>query len=336
VKVCLSGGDPFSKREIKPIIQYLYEKDIAFDIFTNAQALTSAGINYIAEYYPRLIGISIYSGVEEEHDQITRIKGSWRKSINAVTQFAQLAVSMNLKCCVMRPNIHNYYRVAELAKQYNAIPQFEICITDSIDGDQCASQNLRLPPEMMEIVLRDNNVPLYVGKEAPNFGGQPKFMDRTPCGAGENSFCITPKGNVQVCVAFPQALGNLKTQTIQEILTDNAALNHWRNTPLSDYEECGKQDYCAYCNLCAGINYNTHGTHLKAAENNCSIAKVRYNLAQKMMLGYEPLKNGNLKESLLGLDNTVPPLKQVFAHCSADNRGKRINEVSGNTSITAK
>jgi len=318
VKVCLSGGDPFSKPEIWNIIQYLYDKEIVFDVFTNGQKLTNANTKRLANYYPRLVGISIYSGIEEEHDQITHIKGSWQKSINAIKQLSELAVPMNLKCCVMRPNVRSYYMVADLAKQYNAVPQFEICIADSIDGDLCASQNLRLLPEMMEIVLRDNNVPLYVGKEAPNYGGEEKSMGSNPCGAGYNSFCITPEGNVQPCVAFPLSFGNLKQKAMAEIL-ENEDLKEWLNLKLQDYEDCGKLDYCAYCNLCPGNNYLSHGTPLKASENNCSIAKIRYTLAKKMMNGYEPLQNKPLKECLSCLDNNIQPLKQVFAHCFEEN-----------------
>jgi radical SAM protein with 4Fe4S-binding SPASM domain len=281
-----------------------------------------------------LVGISIYSGIEEEHDQITRIRGSWQKSINAVKQLSELAVPMSLKCCVMRPNVRSYYMVADLAKQYNAVPQFEVCITDSIDGDLCASQNLRLSPEMMEVVLRDDNVPLYVGKEASNFGGQAKVMDVNPCGAGDNSFCITPEGNVQPCAAFPLSFGNLKQQTMN-VIFENKELKWWLNLKLQDYEDCGKLDYCAYCNLCPGNNYVAHGTPMKASENNCSIAKIRHNLAQKMIQGYDPLATHSLKECLSGLDNTIQPLRQVFAPCSAEKRGKRINEISCNISITA-
>jgi hypothetical protein len=47
-----------------------------------------------------------------------------------------------------------------------------------------------------------------------------------------------------------------------------------------------------------------------------------------MMQGYEPLKDKTLAETLSVLDNTIQPLKQVFAHCSGENGGKRINEVS--------
>lgn len=305
IKVCLTGGDPFSKRIIWEIWDYLNEKEIAVDIFTNGQSIIDK-IDIIASYYPRTISISIYSGNEDEHDYITRIKGSWKKSMEVVRQLSSLAVPMNIKCCIMQPNLKNYYKVADIAKKYGAAIQYEIGVTDSVDGDKCVSNYLRLTPEQYEIVLRDDNIPLYVGKEAPNFGGEKKDENNNGCGAGYNSFCITPEGNMIPCCSFHASFGNLKEVSVQYLLSNSKELDWWRSLSLSDYEECGKHNYCDYCNLCTGTNYSEHGTPLKASENNCFLAKVRYNLAIKMMNeDYDPLDGRTLQEVL----NELPDYK---------------------------
>lgn len=292
VKVCLSGGDPFSHKYVWDILDYLYQKEIAVDIFTNGQSITDK-IDRLVSFYPRLIGVSIYSGSPEEHDYITRVKGSWQKSMDVVKQVSEYGVPMNLKCCIMRPNVKHYHEVADLCKQYGARPQFEVNVTDSVEGDTCVSKYLRLTPELLEIVLRDNNIKLYVGPEAPNFGGQAKLMDYNGCGSADNTFCITPEGNMIPCCAFHLSFGNLKKNSVEEIL-QSEELARWRNTTLAQYEECGQHDYCAYCNLCPGCNYSEHGDYKKAAENCCYLAKVRFNLAQKMMEGYDPLDKKHL------------------------------------------
>lgn len=165
VKVCLSGGDPFSKPIVWDIIDYMYQKELAFDIFTNGQRIVD-DVDRMADYYPRLVGVSIYSGIAKDHDAITRIPGSWEKSMAVVRRLSELAVPLNIKCCVMQPNLHSYYLVNDIARSLGAMPQFELNISDSIDGDQCARQ-LRLTEEQLQVVLRDNNVPMYVGAEAP-------------------------------------------------------------------------------------------------------------------------------------------------------------------------
>ena len=303
VKVCLSGGDPFSKPIAWDIIDYLYHKGVAFDVFTNGQRITQ-DVERLASYYPRLVGVSIYSGDEQTHDRITRIKGSWRKSMAVVKQLADLAVPMAIKCCIMKPNVTNYYTVSDIAKQLGAVVQYEINITDSIEGDKCASRHLRLDEKMLEVVLREDNIPMYVGEEAPNYGGQSRLMDNNACGAGYNSFCITPNGELIPCCSFHLNFGNLKEHSVHKIVHDNATLTQWQQLTLNDYEECGRHDYCAYCNLCAGNNYTEHGDVLKAGENNCFMAKVRYNLAKRMQSGYDPLHGKPLRENIAEIDTS--------------------------------
>lgn len=322
IKVCLTGGDPFSKPFAWEIIEYLYEKELAFDIFTNGQRIADH-VQRLADYFPRSVGVSIYSGIAEVHDYITRIHGSWERSMSVVRQLSELAVPTSLKCCVMQPNVKSYYMVADIARQYGAVTQFEISLTDSIEGDRCVSMYLKMTEEQLEIVLRDDNVPLYVGKEAPNFGGQPKLMSQNPCGAGEHSLCITPEGNVIPCCAFHALFGNLKEQGILSIIRHSEERNYWLGLTLNDYEECGKEDYCAYCNLCPGNNFVAYGTPLKASEVNCHMAKTRFELANKMKQGYDPLKGKSLRERLSELPDYKPiKIKREMSQDYSDTRLK--------------
>lgn len=310
IKVTLSGGDPFSKPIVWDIIDYLYQKEIAFDVYTNGQRITDQ-VGRLASYYPHIVGVSIYSGIAEDHDAITRVKGSWERSMKVVRQLAELSVSMNLKCCVMQPNLHSYYMVADIARQYGAGPQFEINITDSNEGDRCARQ-LRLTEEQLQVVLRDDNLPLYVGPEAPNYGGQSRNLDVNGCGAGCTTFCITPEGNIQPCCAFPMPFGNLKRHTLDEIFSEDTALQEWRNCTLKQYSECGQHDYCDYCNLCPGQGYIEHGDYRKPAESCCYMAQIRFRLARKMMEGYDPLHGKEFVEALHELPKAKVLLRRII------------------------
>lgn len=296
VKVTLSGGDPFSKNCTWDLIEYLFEKGIAFDVFTNGQRLVGLE-KKLADYYPRLVGVSIYSGEAEVHDRITRIKGSYHKSMDVLNTLADLAVPLNIKCCVMRPNFKTYRMINDIAKSLGAFPQFELSVTDSVDGDKCVSKFLRLTPEQYEIALRDANTPLYVGVEAPNYGGQQKDLTQNGCGAGYESFCIAPNGDVMPCCAFHMPIGNLSSQDLDTIL-QSPKLAEWRNSTLREFEECGKYEYCAYCNLCPGLGFSEHGDWRMASENCCYVAKIRYDVASKMMDGYDPLKGESIDEAI--------------------------------------
>lgn len=295
-KVCLSGGDPFSNSNAWAIIEYLYSKDIAFDIFTNGQQVDC---ERLAKYHPRVVGMSVYSGVAKDHDYITRKPGSWQKTIRAMQQLSKLAIPLQLKCCVLQSNFKSYYTVYELCKQLFAIPQIEISIQDSVEGDQCA-RKLRLSPDQLEVVMRDQNVPLYVGPEAPSYGGgQHLDTTETPCGAGDNTFCLTPNGDLIPCCSFHLVYGNIKEADVRYIVENSEIRKRWLSTPLSEYTDCCKHDYCEFCNLCAGNNYSLNNDLLEAGENNCYVAKVRYNLAVRMQReAYDPLKGKLIEERI--------------------------------------
>lgn len=326
MKVCLSGGDPFSKSIVWEILDYLYKKGIAIDIFTNGISVYK-DVDRLARYYPRTIGISLYSNIPSVHDNITKVKGSYEKTIKFIQECSKYGMSMFLKCCIMRPNVKSYYTVKEVAYKYGALPQFDINITDSVEGDTCASTNLRLTHEMLEIVFRDKDVPYFIGKALDEADAQSTLdLNGKMCNAGFTTICITPEGNIQPCCAFPMMLGNLKNSSIKQELRDNTVLNWWKEKTLSDCTDCHKHPYCFFCQMCVGNNFIAHGTPLKPSENNCSIAKERYNLALKMKDGYDPLQGKDLKERLNELDVILPPLYRCESVNYRNTYG--INEMS--------
>lgn len=310
VKVCLSGGDPFSKEFAWDLLDYLYAKGIAVDIYTNGQKIINE-VKRLAYYYPRLVGVSIYSGKADDHDAITRIPGSWERSMQVIRDLYEYAVPMNLKCCVMQPNLHSYYMVADLAKKFGATPQFELNISESNDGDVCA-KHLRLTEEQLQVVLRDNNIALYVGKEAPNYGGQKRDLSLSSCGAGGTGFCMSPNGDLRACTSFLQVYGNLTEQSVNDILLNSKPLKDCRKAIVADYSECGRHDYCDYCNLCAGLNYTEHRDYHIPAESNCYMAKCRYNLAHRLMEHDEEMKRNEFIEALKKLPIEKIDLKREY------------------------
>ena len=107
-------------------------------------------------------------------------------------------------------------------------------------------------------------------------------MKCNACKAGINTFNVTPEGFLIPCCTFHLILGKLKEQSLKDIISISNNLKWWLGLTLEKYEECGKYDYCNYCNICPGLNYAEHGTPLKAAENCCFLAKIRKDLVTKI------------------------------------------------------
>lgn len=280
-RACLTGGDPFSNPNVWEIIEYLYSKNVAFDVYTNGQRLIG-NESKLAQYYPKIVGISIYSGIPEVHDSITRVKGSFEKSISVMNELSRLAIPLYLKCCVMKTNYESYKTVYKIADEMPAFTQIEISVTDSVDGNKFVSRNLRLDKEQYKTLLKDKRIPLYVGLEGTMQTIIPRDSSKNLCKAGINTFNLTPEGYLVPCCRLHIRVGDLKTEKLADIIEESTALKQWLKLTLNDYSECGQKEYCNFCNVCPGLNYSEHNTPLHPAENACFLAKIRHELALEL------------------------------------------------------
>lgn len=283
VVASISGGDPFSYPYTWDIIEYLYEKDVAIKIFTNGLKIVN-DIPRLAKYYPRDVRISVYSGVASVHDGITRVKGSLEKTLCVIEQLVDKSVNVTINCPIMNRNVQSYNTIKDIVKKYNTDIVFDVNILDAIDGDVCATKCLRLSPEQLEVVLQDMDIGGYVSKDDPTSleGKELDLMDGVPCEAGVSLFCVKPNGDLIPCNAMHMFLGNLKTQHFDDIINTSTVLREWRSMKHSQFTECCTHDYCAFCDFCIGINYAEHETPFLAGENNCYLAKCKYELAKKL------------------------------------------------------
>lgn len=297
VKISITGGDPFVKKDIWKIIELIHQNGFSFDIFTNGLALQD-NENKLIQYFPQSVRLSVYSADEEVHDSITRIKGSLVKTLKVAHTLQQNGVPIYFSCPIMKNNLSTYHTVYDLAKRYSALAQFDVNLTDSLDGDTAVSQQLQVANEQLEILLRDPNIPLYVGIEAPGYGKKTLLKKGPFCGAGINIFNITPEGNVTPCNSFPTSFGNIKEKCISEIINESEVLKKWEKININDYEECGSYDQCLFCNRCPGQSFIEHGNPLKKSTSNHNIARIRFNLANKLKRGEDPL-NGKRPHEVL-------------------------------------
>jgi radical SAM protein with 4Fe4S-binding SPASM domain len=322
VKIILTGGDPFVKKDIWKMIELLFERDFAIDIYTNGLALLGRE-EKLAKFYPKSIGLSVYSADESVHDGITRVKSSLRKTLLVAENFIEFGIPLFFKCPIMYHNATSYFTVTNLAKEYGAVAQIDITLTDAIDGDTTITENLHVDGELLDIILRDPNIPLYVGSEAPNFGRIERDRSQSFCGAGTVFMNITPEGDVTPCNSFPTQFGNLNNRTFQEIWQNSLQLREWQKTTISDYEECGTHERCGYCNRCPGMSFIEHGTPLKASSANCRNATARMNLANNLRKGNDPLNGLNVEDRLLQIE--LPNKIVVSKKPDSNFRNKELN-----------
>ncbi|MDD5361376.1 MAG: radical SAM protein [Ignavibacteria bacterium] len=322
VKIILSGGEPFIRKDIWEIIELIYERDFVLDIYTNGQYLIN-NCQKLSLYYPHSIGMSVYSDKDYIHDNITKIKGSFDKTLFVAQELSELGIPLYFKCPIMYHNSNTYFGVERLACKYSAIPQFDISLSNSLDSDTAVFDQLQIKGDLLEIILRDPNIPLYVGPEAPGWG-QKEIDNLQPfCGAGINFVNITPEGFLNPCNSFPTQFGNVKEKSFAEIWQRSESLRKYKQTKIKDYYECGTHEKCYFCNRCPGASFIESGDFKKPSTNNCFLAIARMELSKKLQNNIDPLGNKNIQDILS--ENIID--QQILISKNVQNISYRNKEV---------
>ena len=314
--VTVTGGDPFSYPHCWEVLDYMHERNLAVNLFTNALALnTPEKIRRIARLGLRQLSVSIYSTDAEVHDQITRRHGSWEQSMKALRELAAWPVPLNLKSPVFRLNTRTYYGVRKMAYELGAEIEVSCTLHPGADGDVSMIEHLQTRPEALHIVLMD---PLGKGHVSADgkadgyaFGSERGF----PC-AANSTITVSPSGVVSGCSNIPITFGNLHHASLKEAILSPQRLQMLQADQKQAFMACGGHDYCQYCHVpCyAGESLEKHadGTFtLKEIQGDgCQAAKIRMALCRQIEQGIDPLGGKSIEECLAD-----QPVEQVPVFC---------------------
>jgi len=263
----LTGGEVAVRSDFFDIFDYAIKKCFVIDIFSNGMAFSDNQIADIACRYPKSFQSSIYSHIPETHDKITRVKGSFEKTLHTLNEFKKLGVPIVVKTVMMKENCYDYDGLRNLVNDLGATLQVGTSIGAKNDGSfsplfhRIEEDNILMPILKGEII-RQKSVPSN------------KELDMSLCGAGFNGISINPYGDVFPCNSLDIKLGSVKEQTISDIWAESVELEKVRNLSISNLLKCNCCDCLNYCQFCPGLALAETGL-LEPYPEACKIAKIR-------------------------------------------------------------
>lgn len=302
-RLILSGGEVFLRRDIFELIAYARSLHMQVHLFTNGIILNDERLEKLAQLYPESVSVSLYSANPEIHDSITRVPGSFEKSVNALIRLHSLGIKTTIKAIQMAHTVQGYANIGELAKSIGARTTVEMNMSAGNDGAQGpVALAVSKEAELIALAVTPGS-PIYVGGADDNFGERRRRPEEIFCSAGQSMLSVTSDGKIYPCVALPIEVGNVAQHDIQAIwdastvgqrkdlsqtntsTTSNDQLSNWQTIRVGDYQECGTHDRCGWCNKCPGMSLNETGNPLSASVVQCRIASARMEGARMLKLG---------------------------------------------------
>jgi len=247
--VILTGGEPFTRPDFMEIVKSARERHLSVTIFTNGILLTKKIIQELKKLFIQEVHISLYSASSETHDEITKTKGSFKKSVRALKWLAGAGITTRIKCPLMNKNCDDVDDLKKITKELKVDVQFTSVITSKNNGDG-STQLLRMTESQTKIALADSKIDKH--SFAPiNFSDHPENC--VPCDVVFNGGSIDPYGNVFACNQLRVCGGNILKKPLVEIWKNSSEFQKIRNIRLKDLNQCVGCDLFKYCVRCPGL-----------------------------------------------------------------------------------
>lgn len=279
----ISGGEPLVRPDFFEIAEYAKKLNFALRIFTNAVLIDAKIADRIKRLKPLAVEVSLY-GLEKTHDEITQVKGSFRRSVNGIKLLKRRGINVLVKCTLLRQNIYQIWDLKKFVEKDLKVKMRGIggglTLSPCDDGDIRPLSYLPTEEQLRWYMKKEKQLFLKSNK-GKRFSFQIPNRNSNLCGSGITSINITPYGEVNPCVQVRTKNKITKSRTIKDIWENGREFKILRNTKEKDLKECLNCEYKKYCFKCAGISYLLTGSFTKPYPDACRQARIRkevYNL----------------------------------------------------------
>jgi MoaA/NifB/PqqE/SkfB family radical SAM enzyme len=244
--VVLTGGEPFSRKDIFDIIGYIVDAGLQPVILSNGSLLNQVKISKLQKYPIRQITLSL-NGVRAATHEITRgVGGCFEKTLTSLDILANTQIPVVIETILMKPNMGEIIDLVKLAKKKkikgiafqvltasnvhniyddkkNSIPEEQWYKSDPFWIDD-AEAFTSLVEEL--IYMKRNGFPIINSLEQmkyfPLYFRDQRRIAKLPCMAGIGNFMVDPYGQVRQCYSL-MPIGNILKQKPLDIWRSKTA-----------------------------------------------------------------------------------------------------------------
>ncbi len=256
-----SGGEPLTRQDILELIRYASSLKISTALATSGLPLNEQVINKLADSGLKYIAISLDSSKPEIHDRFRGIPGLWNHVVGLLKIIREYNIDIQINFTLCRLNLDDVKEIIDLCLKYD-VKNLHIFHIVPVGRAIKYYEDIKLD---MKTVLRVCLEAIKYGIDKvnvkptciPQFWPYLKLTDpdlfkkisrgrSIGCIAGISYMYISPRGDVYPCPYTPYTVGNVRKNTLLDIVRCEL-FDRLRRRELS--EPCRS---CTFVNVCSG------------------------------------------------------------------------------------
>lgn len=280
----LTGGEALCHKDFFKIAREVRRLGMALRIYSNGYLMADKKVvRRIKELGPFEVEISIHGAHAESHEALTRIRGSFAKTVKAIENLSEAGIKTVLKCPITKLNQNELFEIKALAQGLGREVIFDAVITPKDDGD-LDPLALRPGDEFIERYWGEWYSKLHDGRQPPR-GNHCESDGSANCGTGVAGLTIDPYGNLLPCVALRRKVANiLEIDNLGHLWTHSPVLKEVRDLSVQAKRRVsGHPDGDFFMGFCLGVAEKQTGDPLgiyPQAEVNAKAVRRNYELLQ--------------------------------------------------------
>jgi len=300
-----TGGEIFARKNFLDIYTYAKEKGLLITLFTNGTLLTPKIADYLAEWRPFCIEITLYGRTKETFERITRVPGSYERCMRGIQLLMERRLPLKLKTVAMTLNKHELWDMMHFSEEELGLAfRFDAMINPRLDCSHSPLSVRLKPEEVVKLDLQDPKRMAEWSQFAEKFHDPVHASDQCNdlycCGGGINAFAINPSGMLSLCAfscidAFPLRNGNFR-----EGWED--FLSRVRGKKITRLTKCVSCEIKTLCGMCPANGELESKDAEEPVDFLCQVAHLR-----AQVLGFTVKAHGECKYCVSNRLSAVSP-----------------------------
>jgi radical SAM protein with 4Fe4S-binding SPASM domain len=275
-----TGGEIFARKDFLEIYTYAKQKGFLITLFTNGTLITEKIADYLVEWPPFAIEITLYGRTRETYEALTAVPGSYDRCLRGIKLLRERGLPLKLKTVATSINKHEVSAMRQFAEDELGVEfKFDGQINPRIDCSQ-SPLAVRLTPE--EVVALDMHAPKGLSeyrrlakRDLENPPNLAKHDTVYSCGGGMNSFAVNAYGEMGICVISQQDTFRVHEAGLARVWEESLLqLRTRKRTRMTKCISCRIQSLCGMCpangemengDKESPVDFLCHVAHLRAA-----------------------------------------------------------------------
>jgi radical SAM protein with 4Fe4S-binding SPASM domain len=280
--LCFTGGEPLLRPDFQDIYLHAKKSGMLITLFTNGTLVDERIADFLAEWPPRRVEVTLYGMTEETYEAVTRVRGAFARCWRGIELLLERELPLVLKTTVTTLNAHEVPEIREYAKERRIRYRYDPLLIPRLDGSKEPTW-YRIPPEQVVELDRLDEARVAVLRElGVKYQGSSFGNELFSCGAGKNGFNIDPYGNLGLCMSNRYHTYSLRKGSFEEAWHQYVpSVRALTVGAQAGDDECRSCARISLCGQCPAWSYLEHGDFYSRVEYLCEIAHLR----EKVLLG---------------------------------------------------